>query len=165
MKGILKTGLLAIAVSALAASASAQYNKPMGLSFRAGLFMSQGAAKAAEGQNWFTLGFEKKMKDGKMDGGNATMWTLSADYYGKGSFSNIPVLYNYVNRGEDFYWSAGAGVGFTHLPGGSQTEFAFQLSIGKDFVKSNQPLFIEARYWGCGESSLAGFSVVGGIRF
>ncbi len=165
MNSVFKVALAATAASVLSVSAFADTGKNMNLSFRAGIFFAQGAAKAAEGQNWMTGGLELKLGNGKMDGGSTTYWTISADYYGKGAWSNLPVMYNYVSRGQEFYWSAGAGVGFTHLPGSSEMRFTYQLSAGKDFNYGSQPLFIEARYWGCTTSSLSGFSVVGGIRF
>ena len=73
-------------------------------------------------------------------------------------------------RNEQIYLSGGAGIGFGHVPatgGGSKTdtEFAFQLSVGYDFVKAQTPLFVELRYFGSSESKLTGFGIYGGIRF
>jgi hypothetical protein len=169
MKSMVKIGLVAVISAALVVPAMADYAKPQGLSLRAGFFFAQGDGKAYEGQNWFTIGLEKKMKD--IDTGNSAStahYSLSLDYYGKGGFSNVPLLYNYVGRNPDFYYSVGAGVGFGRTQSGSSdstVDFNYQLSIGKDLNFGSQPFFVEARYFGSGRTSLSGFSVVGGIRF
>lgn len=166
---MLRTGIVAVATAALVAPALADYQKPMNLSFRAGGFFAQGVPKNVEGTNWFTAGLELKLRDLSTGGASNAHYSVSLDYYGKGSYSNIPLLLNYVSRGDHFYWSAGAGVSFAHTPGvggsDSEMEFAYQLSVGKDFVRNATPLFVEFRYFGSNVSDLSGFSLVGGIRF
>lgn len=169
MKSMVKIGLVAVISAALVVPAMADYAKPQGLSLRAGWFMAQGDGKAFEGKNWFTIGLEKQMKDaGTGQDGNTAHYSLSLDYYGKGGFSNVPVLYNYVTRMPEFYFSVGAGVGFgrTQSAGSDSTvDFNYQLSIGKDLNFGSQPFFVEARYFGSGRTALSGFSLVGGVRF
>lgn len=170
MKNVLRTSLSLVAASLIVTPALAEYSKPVGLSVRAGIFLAQGRAEDAEGQNWFTIGGEYKLGDlGFKDGGYSTHYTVSLDYYGKGGFSSLPLLVNYVSRTPNFYYSVGAGVASTHVNfgGNSSTdvEFAYQLSIGKDFVRSNMPVFVELRYFGNNKTDMNGFSLVGGIRF
>lgn len=169
MKSMVKLGLVAAISAALVVPAMAQYAKPMDLSLRAGLFLAQGDGKKFEGQNWFTIGLEKKMRDIATNNPDyMAHWSLSLDYYGKGGFSNVPLLYNYVGRNPDFYYSIGAGVGFGRTQSGSSdstVDFNYQLSIGKDLNFGSQPLFVEARYFGSGRTSLSGFAAVVGIRF
>ena len=172
-----KTATIALAsllAIGAASQASAQYNKPIGLSVRIGLFYpSNGDARDAEGQGWFAGGLEYKGGDLKFNSTNpkqSAMWTASLDYYGKGSFSQVPVLLNYVAHSDAFYWTGGAGIGFGRVPrtgGGSttDTEFAFQVGVGYDFVKSQMPLFVEIKYWGSSESKVTGFAFYGGFRF
>ncbi|MBL8065393.1 MAG: outer membrane beta-barrel protein [Chthonomonadaceae bacterium] len=163
------------AVMAIASvSAHAQYQKPIGASLRLGLFYpSNGQARDIEGQGWFGGGLEYKLKDLHFDmsnpKGSATL-TISADYYGKGSFSHVPLLLNYVGHNDQFFYSAGAGIGFGRTIDGkgntsNDSEFAFQFGAGYDFVKSQMPLFVEIKYFGSSEAKLAGFGIFGGVRF
>lgn len=171
-----KTATLALAsllAVGVVSQASAQYVKPLGLSVRVGLFYpSNGDARDAEGQGWFAGGIEYKIGDLHFDTKNPQMsasWSISLDYYGKGSYNNVPLLVNYVARNGSIYFGGGAGIGFGRVPkvGGAttDTEFAFQLSAGYDFVKMQTPLFIELRYFGSSESKLTGFGIFGGLRF
>lgn len=174
MKKPTATLLAALAVFGAATQANAQYQKPIGVSARVGLFYpSNGDARDVEGQGWFGLGAEYKIRDLHFSDNNSkytSMLTASLDYYGKGSFSQVPLLLNYVAHMESFYWTGGVGIGFGRVPvaaGGSEsdTEFAFQVGVGYDFVKSQLPLFLELKYFGSSESKLNGFGIYGGIRF
>lgn len=172
-----KTATLAFATFlalGIAGNAAAQYQKPLGASIRVGVFYpSNGDARDVEGQGWFAGGIEYKLRDlhfGMGDSKYSASLTASLDYYGKGSFTNIPLLLNYVGRMDSFYYVGGAGVGFGRIPsalGGStnDTEFAFRLGIGYDFVKMTTPFFLEVNYFGGSESRLAGFGIYGGVRF
>lgn len=168
------TTLAVVAALGLVSVANAQYVKPLGLSVRLGVFYpSNGDARDIEGQGWFAGGAELKMGNLKFNSANpkeSASWSISLDYYGKGSFSNIPLLVNYVHRNDNFYFSGGAGVGFNHTTDklantASNTEFTYQLSAGYDFVKMSTPLFVEVRYFGSSESKLSGFGIYGGFRF
>ncbi|MCW5937383.1 MAG: hypothetical protein KIT11_08770 [Fimbriimonadaceae bacterium] len=157
----------------LAAPAAAQYEKPLGLSARLGLFFpTNGDARDEEGRSWFAGGLEYKIRDLNYGSSNqmSASLTISADYYGKGDFSNIPLQLNWVARSQQVYYGAGAGVGFTHIKGGrnqdsNDVDFTFNLVVGYDFVRSSTPFFIEGRYWGSNESQLNGFGVYAGVRF
>lgn len=173
MKKIVAIAFATVLALGTVTAAHAQYQKPLGMSFRFGLFYpSNGDARDIEGQGWFALGLEYKGGDLKFDTRNpknSAMWTASVDYYGKGSFSQVPVLLNYVAHSDQFYYTAGAGIGFgrvlTATGGKTDTEFAFQAGIGYDFVKSQMPLFVELKYFGSSESKLSGFGIYGGVRF
>lgn len=169
MKSMVKMSLAAAAIAVLVAPAAAQYEKPMGMSLRAGIFMAQGDGKKFEGQNWFSIGLEKQLKEVKSDNPDyMAHWSLSLDYYGKGGFSNVPVLYNYVGRTSDFYYTAGVGVGFgrTQSAGSDSTlDFNYSVAVGRDLNFGGNPFFVEARYFGSGRTSLSGFAFLGGIRF
>lgn len=170
MKNVLRASIALVATSLIVTPALAEYTKPVGLSVRAGIFFAQGRAADAEGQNWFTAGGEYKLGDLSFkEAGYSAHYSLSLDYYGKGGFTSLPLLLNYVSRTPNFYYSVGAGVASTHVRvGGStstDTEFAYQLSIGKDFVQSKMPVFVELRYFGNNKTDMNGFALVGGIRF
>lgn len=169
MNNTLKASMAVAAVALVVTPAFAQYQKPAGISVRAGLFLAQGRAEDREGKNWFTVGAEYKLGDLHFTDNQTASYSLSLDYYGKGGISAAPLLINYVGRFESFYYSAGAGVAFTHTNFGqgsaSDTEFAYQLSVGKDFARGNMPIFVELKYYGNNRSDLNGFALVGGVRF
>ncbi|MCU0316553.1 MAG: hypothetical protein MUC92_08170 [Fimbriimonadaceae bacterium] len=173
MKVIAPAGAIALFVAALAVPAAADYQKPMGLSVRAGLFWTgSGYAQSFEGNRWFTFGAEYKLGDLSFANKNnkySASYSISVDYYGKGGFSNTPVLLNYIGRTESFYYSAGAGLGFGKVFGGgsgnSNGDFAYQISAGYDITRFSLPAFVEVRYFGSTRSELNGFALVGGVRF
>lgn len=173
MKKIATISITALLALGAVTQATAQYQKPIGLSVRLGVFYpTNGDARNVEGQGWFGGGLEYKIKDLKFDTTDSrysSTLTASLDYYGKGSFSQVPLLVNYVAHMDSFYWTGGAGIGFGRVPttGGStsDTEFAYQMGIGYDFVKSQMPFFVELKYFGSTESKLNGFGVYGGVRF
>lgn len=171
MKTIALAGIAALAFG-LTSTSQAQYSKPYGMSFRAGLFLTgDGDARNREGRNWIALGLEYKLKDVKFGNvGNNASYSVSMDYYGKGGYSNVPITFNYIGRQDSFYYSAGIGVGFARVPdafGGSDTttEFAYQLSVGYDFNRGQTPFFAEVRFYGSNETQLNGFALMGGVRF
>ncbi len=168
-----KIVIAALAASIGAASAVyAQETKPLGLSVRAGLFFPTSGDARDEGQTWISGGLDYKLGDLKFGNnrpGYSSHYSISADYYGKGDFRNIPVLLNWVARNDQFYYSAGAGVGFARFPDSatttrSKTIFSYALAVGYDFQKGTTPIFVEGRYMGASESKLAGFGVFLGVR-
>jgi len=172
MKAIARVGFAAVTGTLLAAAASADYNKPLGASLHAGIFWtSSQTASSFEGPRWFDLGGDFKLNELNYDAktGSSGYTTLSLDWYGKGGFSNIPVMYNYVIRKDQLYYSAGAGIGFSHqssLTGStSNTDFDYGFGIGYDFIKDKTPIFAELKYFGCSRPQLSGFALVGGFRF
>jgi hypothetical protein len=170
----MKRGLIALAVlMSLSTGAWAQASQPKGFSLRAGLFLPSNGAARDEGATWLAAGLDYRLGYlGQRNIANREMSTftsLSVDYYGKGDFSSIPVLFNITGRQESLYISGGAGLAFQRRPepGGTEanTRFTFQLSVGYDFVRMNMPYFLEARYWGSSSAQHAGFGVYGGLRF
>lgn len=167
--------VLAIAAAAVTCAATAQYQKPVGISLRGGAFFPTNGDARDSGATWFTVGAEYKIKEMNLGGAPGNQYggqlSLSLDYYGKGDYSNMPVMLNYTGRFENnFYYTVGAGIGFTRVPatGGktaSDEDFVVGLAAGYDFVRGGTPLFVEFRYFGSNESALNGFSLVGGIRF
>lgn len=161
----------ALLIAGAATQAAAQESKPMGLSIRAGLFFPSDSAARDEGKTWFAFGGEFRLSDlqlGAADPAYTAHLSVSADFFGKGDYRNVPVLLNYVGRTNELYYSAGAGLGFARLPSGTGTEdktrFAYQLSIGYDFQQGRNPFFAEAKYFGSSESALSGFGVYIGMR-
>ena len=167
------TILLVVLSCGLAATALGQYKKPSGVSIRGGMFFPSAAAAQAAGHTWFGVGLDYKLRDlGYAAGmsGFDRSYSISIDYYGKGDYSNVPVMMNYVARGDRFYYGAGAGLGFAQTPDGSggtktNTEFVYQLSLGMDFQQGMTPVFVEARFFGSAESLVNGFGVYAGMRF
>lgn len=163
----------------MAASASAQETKPMGVSVRVGLFMPSQIDAREQGSRWFAGGVEFKLKDlgfGIGDPGSSTSLTASVDYTGKGPFQHVPVLVNFVGRRNEVFWTVGVGVGLVRteevrsvgppeiLETRSATSFAYQFGIGYDFQQGRNPVFVEARYVGSGKSVLNGLGLFVGMR-
>lgn len=171
-----KTIAIALAVTlatVAAVPAFGQMTKPLGLSLRAGPFFPSASRASDEGKTWFVAGLEYKLGDLNFSGVDAktsSSYSISLDYYGKGDFRSVPVTLNYVGRTDQFYFSAGAGVAFTRIrttanQTKSNSEFAYQFSVGYDFVKGTTPVFVEARYYGSAETDLNGFGLLIGTRF
>ncbi|HXH60163.1 MAG TPA: hypothetical protein VNI20_02265 [Fimbriimonadaceae bacterium] len=165
--------IVTVAALGLATIANAQYNKPAGISLRGGMFFPSNASAKAEGKTWFGVGIDYKLKDidfRRSANGYDTSYSLSVDYYGKGDHANLPVLLNFVSRKDQFYYSAGAGLGFAKTPdvgGGTSTntEFSYAFAIGFEFQRGTTPFFIEGRYMGSAETRLNGVGVYAGVRF
>jgi hypothetical protein len=169
---VASTLVAAAFLGGFAVQASAQETKPVGLSLRAGVFFPASTeARDAEGDTWFAFGGEFKLKDlkfGDTQPGYSSYLSLSADYLSKGDYKNLPVLINYVGRVNQVYYTAGAGVGFAEFPDGllnaNKSLFAYSVGVGYDFQQASTPVFIEARYFGSGESRLDGYVVYLGVR-
>ncbi len=173
MKRITTIAMLAALAVGTVSAAFAQTPEPIGLSVRLGALWPSNDAPKNEGDCWFTGGLDYKIKNlnfGNTDPSFSSALSVSLDYYGKGDFSNVPVLLNFVGRKDQFYYSAGAGVAFAKTPDGyggtdSNLELGYQFSVGFDFTKGQTPVFVEARYQGCGKSDLNGIALYAGIRF
>lgn len=170
---ISKVAALAAVALAVAVPAMAQEVKPLGLSVRAGLFLPQSGAGKDQGKQWFGFGASYKIKDmefGTYDRGYASQLDVSLDYYSKGDLSSMPVLANYVMRQNQIFYSVGAGVSFAKVYDNrpntkNRMLFAYQLGVGYDFVQSQTPFFVEAKYFGTTKSELNGFGLYVGARF
>jgi len=163
-----------LGVLACSAGASfAQETKPVGLSLRAGLVWPTTKAARDEGKTWFGVGLDYKI--GNLGFGSENMkfsaaYGVSFDVFSKGDFSAIPITLNYIGRSDQLYYSVGAGVSFVKFPVSSvetrrETKFAYQFSVGYDFNRTGNPIFVEVRYFGNAESRLAAFGGFVGIRF
>lgn len=173
MNKVLTLALSAAFVATGAVSAYAQEVKPIGLSIRAGLFWpSERFTRDNSSDQWFAFGAEYKLRNISLSetaaqyGGELS---LSADYFTKSDFSNIPVLLNYTGKVQGFYYVVGAGVGFTKEEkalGGTRsgTAFAYQLGAGYEFG-TKTPVFAEVKWIGSSRTKLNGFGVFGGVRF
>jgi hypothetical protein len=164
-------GLSTALLAGVVANAGAQETKPINLSLRAGFFFPSNAEARDEGKTWLALGAEFKLKDlhfGEYQPGYSAALTLSIDHYGKGDFYNTPVMLNYVGRVNQFYYTGGAGFGWTEVPGVPDAKtnslFSYSLGIGYDFQHGSLPVFIEAKYWGSTETKLNGLGVYIGVR-
>lgn len=168
--------MLAISV---VGTANAQMSKPSGISVRAGIFSPSDSDARDIGSTWFAAGIEWKggdLKSPSSMNGNAH-WSISADWYGKDDASAVPVLFNYVAKTNNFYWSVGAGLAFNSIPGTpvvtdapgdseKTTRFAYSLAVGWDAPSNNgTPWFVEGRYFGNAQSELNGFGLYVGVRF
>jgi hypothetical protein len=162
-------------LAALAAVAPAQTSKPIGLSVRAGLLWPTSGFGRDQGRTWFGIGAEFKIKDstfGVNDRASSGMLTISADYYGKGAANSVPVLLNYVGMKNEIYYSLGAGFAFNRdevISAGvassrNKTDFAYGLGLGYNFQHGQNPLFVELRYFGSGNSNLNAFGAYIGVR-
>lgn len=162
---------------------------PSGLSLRGGMFFPSDSNARDTGKSWFGLGLDYRLKNVSLpmgQGSFAPIYSVSVDWISKGSYTNLPILFNLTSNQDKFYFSAGVGVAFQKVPvydtagggtgggGGnkapailgsqSRTRFAFQLSAGMNIPSGTNTYFVEAKYFG-GASELAGFGLFGGIRF
>lgn len=167
--------VLGTAAILMAAPTMAQTTKPVGLSVRAGLVFPTSGYGRDIGRTWFGLGGEFKLMDanfGMKDRNSTGIVTLSADYYGKGAASAVPVLVNYVGMNNEWFYSFGAGLAITRdetlvggaLTGRNRTNFAYQLGFGRNFQSGANPLFAEAKFFGNSNSNLNGIGLYIGIR-
>lgn len=153
---------------------------PMGLSVRAGAAFSLNRSKVTlstlktyestkiniSGGIDYTLG---EIGTDLVDGQRCT-WGASVDYQGNGTRYNIPILANFHGKMDQFEYSAGVGIGFgrafntTSKDFKSVTGFAYQLSGRYYFQKSSEnPMFVEVRYYGSNKSELNGLALQLGI--
>ncbi len=169
-----RIGWMSALVLAFAPLALADENKPLGISIRAGQFYPSAGLARNEGKTWFSGGIEFKLSNLKAPamGETPAFWTISADWYGKGDLSNVPVLLNLVSPSGDAYFSFGAGVGFNQdfdvvnnvRENKRDTQWAFQLSAGYNLRRFKMPVFVEARYFGNLNDRLNGFGFFAGVR-
>lgn len=161
-----------LATLALATGAFAQETRPFGLSVRAGFFFPASQEAEREAKTWVTAGLEYKLGDLRFrdaESDYSAQYSISVDYFGRGDFRSVPVLANYVGRFDQLYYSVGAGVSFARAPQSftrvsNKTEFAYSLAVGYDFTRGTTPFFVEGRYHGNGDSRLAGFALLAGVR-
>lgn len=161
-------GVIALVVTS--ASAAAQATKPVGLSIRAGAAFPTNRF-SGENSTWFAAGAEFNLSNAGlgnlgMSGLNGHL-AISADYRGRSNSYAIPVLLNWVGTEQQVFYSLGAGASFDHPGFGSsnKTDFGYQVGVGYNFVTSQTPLFLEAKYWGTsGNSHLNAIGVYVGIR-
>lgn len=156
------------AVLAVSAVAGAQTVKPAGVSLRAGVFFpTNDSTRDATSDSFFAFGADYKLTDLSLSvPGYRSSLSLSVDYYSRNDFSNIPVLVNYVGRSGRFGWEAGVGVGFSSLPSGDDTKFAYGAGVSYDITSGAQlPLFVSAKFFGTESDKLNGVGVYLGIRF
>lgn len=162
----------AVAALALASVAAAQETKPIGVSLKFGQFQPQGREAKNEGKRWVFLGMDTKIRDMKYEKGRGEYLTASVDYFSKGDMSSIPVMVNWVNRTNEWYFMAGAGLAFTEdfrvvsseRVSDDSIELAYSIGVGYDFQWAKSPLFGEVRFMGNGNDRLNGFAVSIGVR-
>ena len=160
-------GVIGAAAVMAAIPAVAQDGRPVGLSVRAGIFFPSSNLLRDNDRQLLIAGAEYKLRDLNLsmgDTGMSTSLTLSADYIGNADFRNIPVLVNIVARQREFYYTAGAGIGFTNGLLDTGTTFSYQLGVGYDFQRGKTPIFIEGHYFGAAKSDANGFAVMVGVR-
>lgn len=170
---ILKAAIGALALTALALPAAAQETKPVGLGIRAGvLFPTSGGGSS---RTVFGVGADYKLTDlnyGSAGTGTTSHLSLSADWYGRGEESAVPILINFVGMQNEIYYMAGAGLAFTRdeeVVGGvvtrrNRTNFAYSLAVGYNFQTSQTPFFIEGRFHGNSNPDLNAIGVYIGVR-
>ena len=165
--------IMIIGALAVVSSAFTQVSKPTGLSVRLGLFMPSSSIGRNEGNSWFGGGVDWKIKEGMMGNSGASgTYSVSADWFGKGSLSTVPVMLNFTSHNKESYWSVGAGVALTRdyvVVGAvrnsrNKTNFGYTAALGWEFQKGSNPLFVEGRYFGNSNSNLSGFGVFVGIH-
>lgn len=169
------TAAIGVALLGATALAPAQATKPMGLSVRAGIVFPTSGYGRDIGRTWFGVGADYKLMDanfGMTDRSSTGILTLSADYYGKGEASAVPILINYVGMQNEFFYTVGAGLAFTRdeelvggvLRGRNKTNFAYQFGLGYNFQSGSNPLFVEGRFLGNSNSRVNALGLYVGVR-
>lgn len=163
--------LLAVsALGILAVSAFADDNSTP-LSVRLGLaFPTNGTVKDAVSE-FTAIGFQYKVADLAGTESYAKSGEISIDFYSRGDYRHIPVLYNYVGTSKkgDSFWSVGAGIGFIGAPSGGGTEsvarFSYALGAGLNLSSGQTASFIEAKFFGSQKSEVNALGFYFGVRF
>ena len=169
MKTLGTSAAIAALALAMSAMAGAQMSKPSGISIRGGAFMPSDSAARAIGNTWLGAGVEWKGGDINRNGYTANShahWSISVDWYGKNDTSAIPVLVNYVEKNQSFYWSAGVGMSMLDDGTDNLSKLGYSVALGWDAPSnSGMPWFLEGRYFGSSESAFNGFGMYVGLRF
>lgn len=172
----MKRTVVCAACAVMAVAAMAQDQAERGLSVKLGMMFPGHVSARGEGKQWIIAGLEYQLSERKVSGGS-TATTLSADWIARGDFRSVPVLFNYVSKSSEFYWTVGAGVTFVQVPETSQsgsstitrtedsTRLAYSVGAGVEFKQFGSPMFVEARYYGSAEERVNGFAVLVGLRF
>lgn len=167
--------LSALALFVASAATFAQTAKPMGVSFRGGLFLPTAQRAKQSGKTWFSFGVDYKLGDLKFasETGQAASYGISVDFNSKNDFRQTPiVMYYRATLQDNIYYTVGAGFNFTReISTGNnptrenKTGLAYQVGIGMELKGQSMPIFVEAKYMGSSRSQLNGLGVFAGIRF
>ncbi|MEA2552435.1 MAG: hypothetical protein QOJ65_611 [Fimbriimonadaceae bacterium] len=166
-KKLLKAGLGAVALIAIAVPAQAQTSTPTGFSIKAGAFFpSNRQVRRDTSDTWFTAGVDYRIKEFPVTTPDyRSHLSISLDWMGSGNTHSIPLLLNYVGEQREFYWLIGAGAAFNHSSGSDNTRFGYALGLGYNFDQhGTTPAFIEARWLGTSKARESGIAVDLGIR-
>jgi hypothetical protein len=133
-------------------------------------FPSKRQVRNATQDVWLHGGLDYYFRQSEMsDSGNTYTLGVSIDYYGSNDMYNIPVMVTYTgNANPQFYYMAGAGVGFAkNMAGNTKTGFAWTVGVGYNFQTGTTPISLEVRYSGTTNTSEQhnGVSVLAGFRF
>ncbi|MEI7578081.1 MAG: hypothetical protein WCK51_14415 [Armatimonadota bacterium] len=166
MKKLLAVSALGIlAVSAFADDSSTPLTVRLGLAFP-----TNGTVKDAVSE-FTAIGFQYKVADLSGTESYSKSGEISIDFYSRGDYRHIPVLYNYVGTSKkgDSFWSIGAGVGFIGLPSGAGTEsiarLSYALGAGINLSSGQTASFIEAKFFGSQKSEVNALGFYLGVRF
>lgn len=166
MKKLLAVSALGIlAVSAFADDSSTPLTVRLGLAFP-----TNGTVKDAV-KEFTAIGFQYKVADLGGNDSYTKSGEISIDFYSRGDYRHIPVLYNYVGTSKkgDSFWSIGAGVGFIGLPSGAGTEsiarLSYALGAGINLSSGQTASFIEAKFFGSQKSEVNALGFYFGVRF
>lgn len=159
-------------VAACMGAASAQTNGPTGISARLGVFFPTSDLARDLGKTWFAFGADYKLSSVSVEparGAYASYLSVSADYYEKNDLRAIPVAVNYNVRANQFVFSGGIGIDFVRTLSDNTSGFSGQLAATYEFANSgstsNNPFFVQAKYFFSSKSDLSGFGVYVGYRF
>jgi hypothetical protein len=156
-----KATLVISAISAVAL-ANAQTNGPTGFSARLGVQFSR------SNDSNLAFGLDYKLQKVQVNAGEQypSYVGISADYYGRSGYYNIPIAVTYNVRSTQLIFSAGVGVDIYRF-GSYKSGFGGQLGVQYEIGQTNaaNPLFVGAKYFLANESELSGLAVYVGYRF
>ena len=159
-------GAVSAAIALCAVAGAQTSSAPLGASVRLGLVLPTNQDTIdATGSGLFAFGADYKLSLKLPTFGDFKSSTsISFDYFVRDDYGNLPLLANYILTKDRFSIFAGVGVGFTTLPGGNDTKFAYQAGLSYDLPTAS-PVYLQASFFGTEQSKLNAVGLFVGYRF
>jgi hypothetical protein len=152
-----------------------QGTDPINITLRFGYFFPANAEARNLDKQWLTFGIEYeflKLRSNAIGTERPAALSLSVDAYSRSqqrsTLQAVPVLINYVGDMGDFFYSVGVGAASATRTGfRNSVDFAYQVSVGYMFSKSQVPLLAAVRWYSVANigSRLDGFAITVGVKF
>lgn len=151
LSAVLVTGMLAVPAPAPAQEEGQGYSVSLGV-----FYPTKSAVRKATSDTWFGGSFGYNFQTSEpTESGYYYKLGVSAGYYGSDDLYNIPVQLTFTGYlNEQFYYQAGAGVGFAkqfkniNNPTATETKtgFVFSIGLGYNFSAGTTPASLMVGY-------------------